>query len=242
MALLVSEVETYLRRRLGGKSPMSTVMLCNLAGHHLISMHAWEWLKRPAVQLPLVAGQDWAKLPADFGREIANQGASISGGFKWTTFEHVIALRDQATTITGPWWYVGALVHKASIVDGSIEPRVEVYPTPTASDNTTYKTAYYAAWSQLKETTLSVPIPGQGWLDLLYLEIASAIAQGYVEHDVAGMSARLTALRGLSLFTDAVAFDGTRTSNLGQMDGGWYPPASDVDWSLYPASIGGPGS
>lgn len=239
MALLVSDIDSYLQHRLGGKGSMSTVMLCNQAGHHLTSMHAWEWLKRPPVALALVAGQEWAKLPADFGRAIVNQGALISGGFKWATFEYVISLRSQSVQVTGPWWYVGALVHRPSIVGGALEPRVEVYPTPTASDNTTYKCAYYAAWTDLRDDRVTIPIPSQ--FELLYLEIVFALAQGYEDHDVAGISARVTALKGSSLFTDAMAFDGGRISNLGQMRGGWYPSSSGVDWSLYPASISRPG-
>lgn len=239
MTLLVSDIDSYLQHRLGGKGSMSTVMLCNQAGHHLTSMHAWEWLKRPAVALSLVAGQEFVKLPADFGRAIVNQGALISGGFKWATFEYVISLRSQSVQVTGPWWYVGALVHRPSIAGGALESRVEVYPTPTASDNTTYKAAYYAAWTDLRDDRQAIPIPGS--IELLYLELVFALAQGYEEHDIAGLSARVSALSGSEIFTRAVAYDGSRVSNIGQMGGGWYPSSSDVDWSLFPAGISGPG-
>jgi len=99
--------------------------------------------------------------------------------------------------------------------------------------------SYRALWVDLADDRVALPIPN--WCELLFLEIVAAIAQGIEEHDLAGISARVSQLRVSDVFMSAVLFDGNRVSNLGQMDGGWYPAHDGYDWSLYPANISGPG-
>lgn len=219
---------------------MSTAVLCNQAGHHLASMHEWEWLARSAYALPLVANQTTAKLPADFGRVIGLNGAT-TGGIQMTSLADIAQMRSSSTSYQGASAYYAAVSYKPGLLTGQIQPVLEIYPTPTTTDSTSYKLYYRAAWPTVSLATDLLPLPQSGFMDALYMQIVLAFAQGLEEADVDSLHARLAEIQLGPVYSSAVLADGGVVGNLGQMRGAisnrGYP-----DWGVYPYGIGAPGS
>lgn len=240
--LTVQETHDFARARLGGRPSLPMVTVCNRAGRHLVAMHEWRWLIRPAVELTLVAGQDWAALPADFGRAVSVYAVGgVRNLFEWATAEEIDHWRQTSFPTIGTWQYRGSIGYARDLT-GAVRPQLELYPTPTADSTSSLKLRYRAGWTPVAKDSDILSLP-EGAIENLYLEIVCAMVQGFDESDTAPPSARLDGLSGSEFFRVAILEDAMRQAQLGQMVGGAMQGVeADQDWSLYPASIGAPGS
>lgn len=125
----------------------------NNAGVRLFNEHSWNWRLRGPVQVPVVAGQQWIDLPADFGHHISvyvdNTNPSV--GFRKvivTSLEHLTELREQSVGRD-----LGDMFVAPGLWGGSGEalPRWLVWPTPAVSGQPTLSLIYRAKWKALTE-------------------------------------------------------------------------------------------
>lgn len=241
MALTVLSVSRYVQRRLDGEPSLPVISLCNYAGRRLVQMHEWNWLVRPPVVLRLQAGVPYCYPPDDFGREVTPQNAVSPGWrlFKIVSLRELAALRESVSLPAGPYRYYAAPVYEQA-ENGGLRLRLELHPTPTeaASD---LKLWYRSKWTELGDDAEVVPIPDS--VELLFLELVCAIAQGVDEHDGGSTTMRLAELAMSPLFNDAVAEDGLLVSSPVPMGGGMVRhPADGLEgWYYYPTSISSPG-
>lgn len=211
MALTTIDLQGYLRRRLDGDPSVPVQTLRDQAGEYLVSMHAWNWLARPAAKLSLIADRSWVKLPADWGRARGRPRASSTQSlltFEWGSFNQVLELRSSVTTSSGPN-YIGAVIY-ADDGDEGYGPRAEVWPTPSTTTTNAFSAPYLAGWFAPEDDGEKLRIPT--WMEAFYLEVLFAFAQGYDEHDMGSRAKRLAELES-----------GPEVVRLKQRDGGVQP-------------------
>lgn len=241
MALTVLDVSRSVQRRLDGEPSVPVIVLCNHAGRSLTQMHEWNWLLRPPAVLRLQAGVSHCYPPDDFGREVTPQNAVSPGWrlFKIVSQRELAGLRESVAQPAGPYRYYASPIYEKG-EDGALRLRFELFPTPTEASSDV-KLWYRAKWVALEDDDEIIPIPEA--LELLYLEIVMAVAQGIDEHDMGSLSSRLAELAMSPLFHDAVAEDGLIVSSPVPMGGGMVRHAVDNSdgWLYYPTSISSPG-
>lgn len=125
----------------------------NNAGARLFNEHSWNWRTRGPVQVPVVAGQPWIDLPADFGHHtsIYVDNTNPSVGFRKvivTSIEHLTELREQSVGRDLGDMFVAPGLWSAT---GEATPRWLVWPTPAVSGQPTLSIIYRAKWRTLTE-------------------------------------------------------------------------------------------
>lgn len=217
MTITLTQAQSFVSKVAGGSPELTTVAaMVNMAGHHLAAMHPWSWLIRPPAGISLVASQEWAALPSDFGEVISVVTSDLTG-FAWVGYDEILALRYQQDAIASG--YVAAIVYNPP--GGSSAPdaaRMEIYPTPAASKTNALRIAYRAGWSEITTTSDALKIPG--WVDLLFYEILRAVVLGLEEHDGGGVAERLAAVQGGSVFLTAAKRDARVQEEGGMLRGG----------------------
>lgn len=234
MTLLVSDVATYVRRRLDGEPSLPTVALCNNAGRHLVSSHAWEWLIRPPKTVTLGSGTSEASLPSDLGRIVKLEtSGSLLNSVQLTTPAQLLELETSEISFTNVGYYA-AVVWKPGI-DEALRPVLRLWPSVSSgSDQLTVY--YHARWTEVTQDSDRLEIPV--FMESLFLEMAFAFAQSYEEHDLGDLSTRLSQLQASPLMYAAMSEDGGLQEELGEMGGG----AAAMSYSLQQAAtiVGGP--
>lgn len=202
--------------RMGGTPGISSTALADRVGEHIVSMHKWQWLVRPAARIALVADRTSFKLPSDFGRFIAIQNASAEIDFDLVSQETLAALRGD--TLAAPSCYYGCISYTAPLSGGGLQPRMEVWPPIGTSSTDTFSLIYSAGWEPVANATDALPIPT--WIEMLFTELSMAVAQGYSEHDNAGIDARLAAVETGPIAARAKQRDGSVRPTVGRISGG----------------------
>lgn len=214
MTLPIQSIAAHLQQVMGGQPSLSVFELCNQAGDHLVSMHSWNWTKRPPVALSLVAGSTFIKLPADLTEVLSITGPSTF--FQFVTIDLLSHYR--AVQSLNDYAYSGALVYSQSVVTGDLVPRLEVWPTIAASSTTALTLYYMAGIPVVAEGALSVQVPR--WLHGLFIELVLAMAQATDEHDVGTRQQRLAEIEAGPEFLRCKQRDGRIQTSLGMMRGG----------------------
>jgi hypothetical protein len=234
MTLAIRDVERIVRRRFDGEPSLSMLPLCNYAGRQLVSMNEWRWLLRPPATIRLRANVSWCDLPDDFGREVTPQDSSQPGWriFRIVSEQRLAELRSANILPIGPYRFYGALVYAAA-EGGGIKPRLELHPTPTEAISDT-SLWYFAKWRELGDDDEVVPIPA--YMEMLYIEIACAVVQGYDEHDLGSLADRLASIKLSPMFMDCVAEDALQTSSPERQMGGAVQSSRGIEegWLYYP--------
>lgn len=217
--LTVTDCAAYVRRRLDGDPSVPIQVLVNRAGQYLTDMHTWSWLVRPnGAKLSLIAGNEYVKLPDDFGR--------IYSQPKPTTVSSVVSLelvsmeeylRYRQDYMDGGPRYMAVMVY-ANNEDGVPSPKLQVWPVPQTSAQDAFRVAYIAKWVEVCSDTEVVQIPS--WLDYFFLEVLFAFAQSYDEHDTALLSERLALLQQSAEFMNLKRRDGGVQPYVGRLRGG----------------------
>lgn len=221
MTLTLAQARTLVETTLGGSPESATVsMIINAAGNALYSMHEWEWLLRPTADLGTTADQAYIDLPSDFGRLEAVLASSRLEVTSIVQPREMISWRrgDHYT----PRGYVIAISTANS--SGSLQKRLELYPTPSQTDADALQIAYYAAWPAIDDATNgSTVLPIEPSCELIFLDVLSAVAKGIEEDDNGYASQRITAIKNTDAFRDAVAHDVNVNPIVGHVPNGGRP-------------------
>ena len=194
MTLTVTNCADFVRLTLGGPADaaLPTLALVNMAGRHLVGMSQWRWLMRGPVAVGTVAAQEYVELPTDYGTMIQLAGSSTIWDVNWVGLGEITSLRAHTPTNAECGPFRGAV--SLAPASGSTLPRwrVELYPTPSATNATAFSLAYRAQWTEITSESDYLPLPL--YCETLFTRILQTFARGYMEEDQANLSERLAVL------------------------------------------------
>lgn len=240
MALTLQQLEDQVELVWGSEHDgrLSMADVVNEAGRYLFDMHSWSWRKRPVASLDFVANQPYMTLPEDFGfGEVISltMADAVLYGIQPATLPEIEEWRQSSLSTSG-YLYYWALSYPGQITstDAPSFPRIELFPTPSASESDAAKLSYRAGWRTLTagQDVASIPAP----MDALLINIVRAYAA-----DRAMTLTRpresfptLDAIEQSALLNSLKRGDGARQSNLGQSRGGVLqrPVGTDYGWNF----------
>lgn len=227
MTLLLSRCESIVLHALGMSSlpaEVSVLECVNRAGSWLCS-HPWKWLERTSTVSTSI-GVEYVNLPSD-ARAIVS--ASVRNyGMEPSSLDEIRLRRTLTTATSTP--LIFALADSLSAA-GVFTKRLELFPTP--STVTPIGIYYRAGWQEPLAASgdaarIAVPLDWEG----VFIEALIAYAMGTEERDIAGVSARLEALRVSEMFAYLVRQDGMSQSNYGTMRGGGVAMQMGRTWEM----------
>lgn len=234
----VSQLIGHVEHTLGGAvSPQlgGSLAVVNAAGRHLFSMHPWASASRATASLGFSANQEWIPLPEDFGE--IDTIAAVNGlerVVRTTTMSEIVRMRTINVT-TGIWRFVVA-VNWYLDGDNLVQPRLEIWPTPTADADSQLYLTYRARWVECTSDTVDARVPW--FMESLLAELCRAFARGWEMEDQATLAARLADIQAGPVFAAAVKHDTGVQSNLGPMRGGLLSdPLGVVGYDSFPAAV-----
>jgi len=198
MALTVSQALFHASHSIGGAGEQSEVgglAVLNYAGTYLCSSRAWRWLERQQVKLDLVKDQDYVWLPRGLLELV---GYDMTQGL--TT-----GLSVSANLGVG-------------VYPGTPRPRLDIWPTPAATELDAITLYYRGGWSPIDEDTTLLPIPE--WFEPLYIEAVRQVSRGFEMEDDAPMGDRMAALFTGPLYLAARRVDDGMAPDYGPLRGG----------------------
>lgn len=225
MTLTAEAVVRHIEHALAGPTDLGELAIANEAGRHLVSMRNWRWLRGAKALVGTVAGQEWIALPADCKRvDAIEQTNSLVGTFEFVPLQEFLNYKTSTVT-TSPISYWGTVVWARDTyavagteAPGAPSPRIEVYPTPTATNASAFTVYYDRGWVELTEDNQDVTIPP--FLESLYLALCRAFAKGYEEEDTADVNTRLASLTRGPLYLTAMREDVSQQKDMGRLRGG----------------------
>ena len=187
---------------------------------------------------------DSIALPSDFGNIIDIQPTQgLTNSFNLTDVGFINQLRTNEVAV-GNFRYWGAITRghnydqglETSVGQGAW--RLEIYPTPTATEYNALTMYYRAGWRPVENDTDTINIPQ--YCESLMRMIVRAFARGYEEDDVASMHARLMEIQQSPMFMNARRRDGDMQPTLGQMSGGAVAQYEKQERQYLKSSVLGP--
>jgi hypothetical protein len=199
LADYIDAAEAAVAGRLDSRN--GAIAIVNDAGTHMVSSHAWPWLVRPPLGLPLVAGQTFISLPDDFRRLISLEVAGSSyQGIEETSLSRLVQFRESFEVDTGVYLY--ALSYRSA---GT--PQLEIFPTPASSEANAFTLVYEAGWLTLTNNGQVPAMPAD--MEPLLVEYVRAFARGSLKSEFAakmidgvdgsGLSVRLKQRYGVAM-------------------------------------------
>jgi hypothetical protein len=201
--------------------------IVNQAGNYLFSKQ-WRFRERTGRPLSLVANQDWAALPGD-AEEIVTLVTKAGLGWRveMTSPEQIELYRNSMApalldsvyyaAISRPW----ADSNGSPLVAGTAfpAPRLELYPTPSASSTDSIILRYRAGWTAVSgETNAVTPdtyaIPVPPYVEALLIAYCRAFAVAYEDE---GLAARLIEIDNGPLWNAAAVKDGIAQRDYGKL-------------------------
>jgi len=222
---------------------VSVVDGINQALDYVSSMHEWRGLVRSAAPLPTVAGQDYIDLPVDCAKIISIQ--YTTGNWQAIRFvtQHELALYRTTNLVSVTWsgTYVGATSWNASAATGAA-PRLDVYPTVSITNSTTFQITYRArlmltaAGTDADSVDLDVP----SYMESLIRSVVRIFAKGIEEEDDGSLWVRLEEIERSTYLQNIKTTDGGLQPSIGRMMGGAagysFSKTSDTDEELSDAT------
>jgi len=209
MPLNYGQLKTFASKDLniassGNDGPLELHQYINLAGHALCNMRGWRWMNAAQTTLNITSGQAYINMPADFlgiqDIDLAQTGETI----EIVSFEQWQKLKKESFQPSG---YV-AIMGSNRDADGVFTQRLFLYPTPGATVSGGVVLLYRKGWDEItsdEANTRQLGLPV--FMEPLFLEVMRAVVYGYEEDGEGGVSQRLTALKQMSVYADAVAMD-----------------------------------
>lgn len=219
MTMIAEHALGHIRHALGGDpaAPLTGLGILNEAGEFLVSMHRWGWLERPPATLDLVSGQAYVSLPSDFSELVAYDATnSLVNSLSMTTHQHLLELRTNQIQSTS-WNFWASIVYAVG-TNGVPAPRLEFWPTPSASDTGALTIIYRAGWTALSDDSDTIAMPS--WMHSLYLACVRAFAKGYEESDAAPLEQWLALIEQGPQFRAAKLQDSATQTDFGTLEGG----------------------
>ena len=204
MTITAIQARQYAASVAGGTPELfSLEALVNMAGRQLVSLHPWGWLRAPEVMLDLIANQSWIDLPLDFGRQGAIETTGASG--YTATFVPLDILDEYRNAdraqVAG---YALAVTYGPGASPNYVPhvPRLEVWPTPSATVTDALRMFYYRRWTEVSTASGSTHILNfPPFMDMLYWRVLRETVMAFEEDDIASLEQRIGVLVQSSLFT-----------------------------------------
>lgn len=203
MSLTVLDAQGHIEHALGGPLVgISNRRILDEAGRKLYGLNDWNFLKRPSTTLGLTSGQAYISLPADFGELVTLEYTSGSSNrVLQTTLSEIARYRSVLAAIPG--YILFAAILYSTNANGVPVARLEIHPTPQATDATALTMFYRATWSDLANTDQTfIPVPP--WMESLYIQMVRATAWGYQDET---MGARVAQVMNGPEWLAAVQYD-----------------------------------
>ena len=221
--LTLNTCRDHVNAVLGG-APLklySSAFVANYAGRWLVNAHPWEWTRNRSTTLSLTAGQAYVDLPALRSVRSVVPSDNTIQGFEWTSLEGLIQLRN--TGISPAIGHFGAIRQNVDATTGEVTPRLELWPTPSATVADYFTVVYDADWAEMLDDDDRIPIPA--YMEDLFLacviEVARAFEMAAGADSPTGLRLEaLYALRQSDLWRDTAKRDGMLQRNLGRMEKG----------------------
>lgn len=214
MALTLASLKLHVQHALGGSpsDQISEVDIINQAGRQMFS-HLWKFRDRPTIELPIEADQSFASLPGSVGEIISiRMKDGLNDSIELTSYDHMLMIRN-GNISTGAHYYATVVWPDPYLGETQQYPRLEIAPTPSASDTITL--AYRAAWPDLTDDTDTAQVPP--FAESVLISFVRAFAQGYEEE---GMAQRLVEVEMSPIFHRASVHDGMIQPSYGAIRGG----------------------
>ena len=193
--------------------------IVNEAGRMLYDMHQWNWAIRAPTTLSFTADTNYISLPSDFGQVISLRGAEDEGiWLSATTIDDLAAHRSQSGTATGVYLYAIAWPTQAAVTSAPAAPRIELWPTPSATDADCLSLLYRSAWVELAAENSVANIPVR-W-EMLMHHLLRALVADYMESSGTSDRPHLAAVYESPVFTSLQAADGMVLPTAGPIRGG----------------------
>lgn len=223
MSLTLANLRAMITHALGGSSASIITSaaatmnhMVNEAGRRVSMAHPWKHLERPPTTLDLTISTAYIALPAEFSHLVAYEAApSLGRCLNLTTYQGLAEMRARLITTTGA--YFGAIVQptQSSASTAQSVPRLEIWPTPSASVTAAFTVWYRAKWTELSGDTDVANVPL--WFEPLLVQFVRAVAKGYEEEDI---DDRIDRILGGGTFAQAIEHDGQIQPDYGPLEGG----------------------
>lgn len=220
------------------------LMVVNQAGEHMTNARAWKYLEGTNTSVSLRASQAFINTtdgwPSDFRSPIAMEATNgYTSGFRFTSYKHLLELQSRPIQ-NSESYYWGVVVSVQSATTGAPASRLDIYPTPSGTEDGTgneFRLFYNSTWKVIDDDSdfLNIPI----WAEALYIQFLRAFARGYEEEDEATLSMRLGELQAGRLWDAAVNRDMDAQFDHGVLtNGGMQFANRDPFWNF--SSVGEP--
>lgn len=127
-----------------GRTPASTTTtteIVNDAILHFGNAHPWKW-RDTAMTLNTTISQSYVALPTDFEQLISlRSGTSTTRAVIPASLDEIMTMRQLNTGIGGYFYYCVSWTTQASVTANPVA-RLEIYPTPAASETGTFAGKY----------------------------------------------------------------------------------------------------
>ena len=217
------EYRNHVQHATGGgalSSQLAQDQIINEAGRYLVSMHHWKWLEMTPATLTFTISTAYVSMPADFkSLDAIWPDDAINSSFELVTPREIARMREYEITATAA--YYGTLVYptQAAVTAHQTVPRLELYPTPSATTSGALHLWYTRGWTVIDDATDVPNFPP--YLETLFTQIVRAFAKGYEEDDQGTLDDRLVSIAGGPIFAAAVSQDGMTQNEYGEIGGGW---------------------
>ena len=207
MALTLTNLIASCTQAVGADAPTGVdyTQTVNEACRFMFSMHPWRFLNRPPATIAFVDAQAYAALPSDFGEIVTMvAGDNYAGTIRLTSFTDLALKRSMGSAPSGLTWAAVVQPTQTNATSTMGEPRLELWPTPSADATDAIQLWYRAEWVELSSSNVpNIPV----YAESLLVELCRAFALGYADHDVGTVSARVGEIQAGPIFAAAVKSD-----------------------------------
>lgn len=227
MTLTVADLLEEVKHGSGGKRASQFVTqlgIVNQAVSYFNTMHTWDSMIRPEVELATVADQDYIELPSDVRDVLAIH--AIGGAFewlKWVTPAEVTQLRarDLASYDYATGYY-GAIERRVPATGGVPVLAVSIYPSPSAGVDPAFLLRYRALIPSVGTGTSSDReyLIVESFLEPLIRRLVRIFAKGIEEEDEGSLEQRLELLEQSTMLNRMKEQDGAMVPDIGELTGG----------------------
>lgn len=223
MSLTLLQLKAIAKHAIGGEPAvvitsvdLTKQHIVNQAGVLLVSLHEWNWLRRPATLLSFTNGQDYVALPVDLA-EVIEVTYNDNGGSITLTSPAAVDLARANDVGTGNQYLAAVnFPTQANVTSAPGVPRLELHPTPTASTADIIRLRYRADWVELDTDTDVANVPR--WIEPLLEDCVRAVARG---RENGQLSAEIASqITSSPFFAAAVKRDGQAQVEYGPPIGG----------------------
>ena len=225
---MIDEIEYFAGGTIDPR--LDPLRIANDGGQYLHSMHEWSFQVRTPTSLDLMEDQPYIDLPRDFSKVISIDSTSTTSGIVLTSLEEVSINRENSSS--GGFQYYAALAYpeQTNRREGPGPPRLEIFPTPSATTRDAFTIQYRAGWIYLVEMIDAANVPPP--FEALLLDVVRAHADARVNNKSLGEALepveRSRLLKRLKQ-SDGLAQARFATSRGGQLQGteghvgSWWP-------------------